>query len=105
MNKRLYLQAKRNIWNEIEDEITERVRQDYKDLIYEAQLRKADKPTLKEIKSLYRQSKGLKRGGFGDFYTWHLQKTIKEFAKTGFYHQDEFKEIRKVTNSRIKPSP
>ena len=101
-NKRLFEIAKRNVRTDIDEDIKERVLEEYEELFHENQKRKANKKTYKKIKHLFQVSKKIISHNFGDsFHVHHAKETIKEYAKTGIYHPASFKDLEKWINSRL----
>ncbi|MBU0666991.1 MAG: hypothetical protein ABIC91_05330 [Nanoarchaeota archaeon] len=102
MNKKLYAQATQNVDFEIEDEIKERIQEEYEGLLFESEKKLADEKTLQKIKGLYEESKTIFPRNWGDAYpTHHKKQALEEYAKTGIYNPNKLLLIEKWIKSRI----
>ena len=103
INKSLYKKAIEMVEEYRREEFKDEIMEVYEELLYESQIRKANKNTLIKLKKLYEAGKNYNIKGIGDAYKTHdYMDDLKSWIRKKVYHPLKVKEINRHFCPEIK---
>ena len=99
----LHQRAVQTVNNREKRELQREISREYRRLLYQSQMKKANKNTISKIKHLETHPPSV--GSMGESYVWrHVSNTLKDYVQKRKYHPRTLKEIEEYTKTGKWPA-